>query len=253
MNTMRTISAAVTVLALAGASAASAQQQPPPATPSSVTMPFGGKAFVNVNGGVQTRSSTMTNDFNFPIYGETARVTTSANVDRGPLFDLSAGYRFLPMIGAAIGYSSFSFTGTAQGAASIPNPLFHDRPAAVTINGLGAKRTERNTYLVLLGFIPITDKMELSVFLGPSITRVQQDLIVDASVPAGTQNLVSTIQSQSGTAKGVNVGADLAYQFVEQLGAGFFLRYNGASVDLGPVKDAKVGGLQVGIGARVRF
>lgn len=252
MNTTRTISVLVTVLALACASAASAQQTTP-ATPSQSTMPLGGKAFVNVNAGAQMQSSTINNDFSFPIYTQTATVTTTASVDGGPIFDLSAGYRFMPTFGVAIGYSSFSSTGTAQGAASIPSPAFFNRPAAVTINAADAKRTDRNTYLVLVGFVPITDKVELSLFLGPSFTSVHQDLITDVSVPAGTQNVVSTIQSQSGTAKGVNIGADVAYQFLKQLGAGVFLRYNGGSVDLTTVKAVKVGGLQMGIGARVRF
>ena len=253
MNTMRTFGAAATVLVLASVSLASAQQQPPPATPSSGAMPFGGKAFVNVNVGVQTRSSTLNNDFSFPIYGETATVTTSASVGRGPLFDLSGGYRITPSFGVALGYSHFSTSGTAQGAASVPNPLFFDRHAAVAINAVDVKRSDGNVYFLLLGFMPVGEKMELSMFLGPSITRVHQELIADVSVPAGTQNVASTIQDESGTAKGVNIGADLAYQFQEQLGAGVFLRYNGASVDLGPVKDVKVGGLQLGIGARVRF
>lgn len=252
MNTTRTISALVTVLALGCASAASAQQTPP-ATPNRSTMPLGGKAFVNVGVGVQTRSSTINNDFSFPIYGETATVTTNSSVSRGPLFDLNAGYRFMPSFAAAIGFSAFSHTGTAQGAASIPHPVFFDRPAAVTIAPVDAKRTDRNVYLLLVGFWPINDKTELSVFLGPSFTSVHQELITDVGVPPGTQTVVSTIQSQSGTAKGVNVGADVAYQLLEYVGAAVFVRYNGGSVDLGSVKDVKVGGFQTGIGARFRF
>ena len=252
MNTTRTISVLGTVLALTYASAATAQQTTP-ATTSQSAMPLGGKVFVAVNAGAQTRSSTINNDFSFPIYGQTATVTTTASVGSGPIFDLSVGYRFMPSLGVALGFSSFSSTGTAQGAASIPSPTFFNRPAAVTINAVDAKRTDRNMYLVLVGFVPITEKIELSVFVGPSLTRVQQELVADVSVPAGTQNVVSTIQSQSGTAKGVNIGADIAYQFLKQLGAGVFLRYNGGSVDLTTVQGVKAGGLQVGIGARLRF
>lgn len=252
MNTTRTTRVLVTVLALACASAASAQQTTP-ATASQSTMPLGGKAFVNVNIGAQTQSATMNRDFTFDIYGQTASVTTTATVDGGPLFDLSIGYRFMPRFGAALGYSTFSSTGTAQGAASIPSPLFFNRPAAVTITATPAKRSDRNMYLVLVGFMPLTDKVELSAFVGPSATRVQQELIVDVSVPAGTQNVVSTIQSQSATAKGVNIGADITYALMKQLGAGVFVRYNGGSVDLTTLKSVKAGGLQMGIGARARF
>jgi hypothetical protein len=252
MNTTITIRVLVTVLALACAVTASAQQSTSASTTAN-TMPLGGKLFVNVNVGAQTQSSTSNNDFSFPLYRETATGTTTATVDGGPVFDLSAGYRFVPMFGVAIGYSRFSTTGTAQGTASIPNPLFFNRPAAVTINAVDADRTDRNTYIVLVGFWPIADQMELSVFLGPSFIRVSQDVIGDVAVPAATQNVVSTIERQSATAKGVNVGADLAYSFLKQFGAGFFLRYNAGKVDLAALKDVKAGGLQLGVGARLRF
>jgi hypothetical protein len=252
MNTTRTISELVTVLALACAPAVNAQQTTPAASSQS-TMPLGGKLFVGVNGGAQTRSSSTSNDFSFPLYRETATVSTTASVDGGPIFDLNVGYRFMPKIGVAIGYSSFNSTGTAQGTASIPNPLFFNRPASVAINAVDAKRTERNIYLVVVGFVPITDEVELSVFVGPSGTRVKQELISSVTVPATTQNVVSTVQTESGTVKSVNIGADIAYYFLKNLGAGFFLRYNGGSVDLATLKGVKAGGFQTGVGARLRF
>ena len=250
MNTTRTIRVLVTVLTLGGAATASAQQT---TTAGTATMPLDGKLLVGVNVGGQVRSSTVNNEFSFPLYRETATVSTSSSVGSGPIFDLSVGYRFMPMFGAAIGYTSFSNTGTAQGTGSIPSPVFFNRPAAVTIDGTDAKRTDRTIYLVLLGFMPITDKMEVSGFIGPAATRVKQELISDATVPLGTQNVVSTIQNQSGTAKGINVGADLAYQFMNQVGAGVFLRYISGSADLTTAQDVKVGGLQIGVGARLRF
>jgi hypothetical protein len=249
MYETRTIRVLIAVLTLACASAASAQQKPSTLN----TMPLEGKLFVNVNVGAQTQSHTANNDFSFPIYGQTATVTTTASVDGGALFDLSVGYRVSPKYGAAIGYSGFSSTGSAQGAGSIPSPIFFNRPAAVTINPIDAKRRDRNVYLLLVGFVPVTDEVEVSVFIGPSFTSVHQEFIVDGSVPAGTQSLTTTIQDQSGTAKGINIGADATYQVLKQIGAGVFIRYNGGSVDLASLKDVKVGGFQLGIGVRLRF
>ncbi|HJZ78639.1 MAG TPA: hypothetical protein VKE51_43225, partial [Vicinamibacterales bacterium] len=71
--------------------------------------------------------------------------------------------------------------------------------------------------------------------------------------PPGTQNVVSSVQRESGTAKGVNIGADLSYSFTKLVGAGGFIRYNGGSVDLPSLSDVKAGGFQLGIGARLRF
>ena len=242
MNTTRTIRVLVTVLALGVAATANAQ-----------TMPFGGKLWVGVNAGAQTRSSTVNNDFSFPLYRETATVATTASVSSGAIYDLNIGYRITPMIGAALGYTYFSATGTAQGTGSIPSPIFFNRPASVSIPGTDAKRTDHNIYLVVVGFMPITDKMEVSGFIGPSFTRVKQELINEATVPSGTQTVVSTIQDQHGTAKGINVGADITYQILNQVGAGGFIRYITGSADLTSAQDVKVGGFQIGIGARLRF
>jgi hypothetical protein len=252
MNTTRTIRGLVAVLALACAATANAQQTTTAGT-TTKTMPLGGKLFVNVNVGAQTQSSTATSDFSFPLYRETATVSTSATSDGGPLVGLSVGYRFVPSFGVAVDYSRVSSSGSAQGTASIPNPLFFNRPAAVTINSVDAERTDRSTSVLLVGFLPITDKMEVSVFLGPSFIRASQDLISGATVPPETQTVVTTMQRQSATAKGVNVGADLAYMFLKQVGAGFFLRYNGGKFDLASATGVKAGGFQVGVGARLLF
>jgi hypothetical protein len=241
-------------VALACAPAAVYGQQPTTtATTPQRTSPLGGKLTIGVNVGAQTRSFTSTNDFSFPVYGQTASVTTTSTADGGPMFDVNAAYRVTPMFGVGFGFSSFSRTGTAAGAASIPSPTFFNRPAAVTIDATDAHRSDRNVYIVAVGFLPINETIEMSIFAGPSFTSVRQDLINSVTVPSGTQSVVSSLQSESGTAKGVNVGVDVAYMFRPQIGAGVFVRYNGGSLDLSSASNVKTGGAQLGIGARVRF
>lgn len=261
MKTTRRISVLVTVLALCIAAAAHAQS--PSATAqtnmnqgTSQSSPLGGKLLISVNLGAQTRSFTSTNDLSFPIYGQTATVSTVSAFDGGPMFDISGGYRFMPQFGVGVGFSRFSKTGSVQGAASIPSPVFFNRPAAVTINPVDAQRSDRNVYLVAMYFLPLTDMVELTVFGGPSFTRVQQDLITTVVVPDGTQTVLlpsDAIQRQSGTTTGVNVGVDVSYMVTPRLGGGVFIRYNGGTVDLDSASGVKTGGLQLGIGARLRF
>ena len=100
-------------------------------------------------------------------------------------------------------------------------------------------------------FRPST-KVDVAVSIGPSFIRVTQG-VVAGSIPPGTQSLSLAIASEEATAKGVNVGVDGAYLFTKNLGAGLFIRYNGGSVDLPSAPDLKVGGFQIGVGARVRF
>jgi len=249
-----TISVAVTVLALTCAGAATAQ----PAAKSTAaqtgsTMPLGDKVFVAVNVGAQTGSRTISKDFSFPLYNETATATTTANVGGGPIFDISGGYRITSQFGVALGYSHFGDTGTAQGTASIPSPTFFNRPAAVTIPAVDSKRTDNTTYIVAVGFVPVGEKTDLALFIGPAFTKVSQDLIYTISVPSGTQNVVAPVHTEGATAIGINIGGDLTYQFMKQVGAGVFLRYIGGSVDLPSASDVKAGGFQFGIGARFRF
>jgi hypothetical protein len=212
-----------------------------------------GKVFISVNGGGQTQARSVDNTFSIPIYGQTATVATTTTVPRGAIFDVSGGYKVMPNIGVAVGFSTFSATGTTAGAASVPSPIFFNRPLAVTIPESPAARKDRSVYVLLVGFVPITDKVELALSIGPSFIHVEQSLIASVSIPAGTQNVNPTQQTQSGTAKGINVGADLTYMFVKQVGAGAFIRYNGGSIDLESAPGLKAGGFQLGVGARLRF
>ena len=235
------ISALMIGLTLAFGSVASAQSM------------LDGKLFINVNGGAQTQARSVDNSFSIPIYGQTATVATTATIPGGGIFDFSVGYKVMSNLGVAIGFSTFSGTGATGGAASVPSPIFFNRPLAVTIPETPAERKDRSTYVLVVGFVPITDKVDLALSIGPTFIRVEQPLIASVSIPNGTQNVNPTIQTQTGTAKGVNVGADLSYMFLKQVGAGVFMRYNGGSVDLQSAPGLKAGGFQVGIGGRLRL
>jgi len=212
-----------------------------------------GKVFINVNGGAQTQSRSVENTFSLPVYGQTATVNATATSPSGGFFDLSAGYKVMPSIGIAVGFSTFSGTGTVAGAASVPSPIFFNRPAAVQIPESPAEHKERSVYVLLVGFVPVTDKVDVAPSIGPAFTRVEQSLITAVSIPAGTQNVNPTIQTQSATAKGINVGVDLSYMFIPNVGAGAFMRYISGSADLDSASNLKAAGFQVGVGGRFRF
>ena len=250
MKTIRDI-AVVTGLCLVSASVASAQA---PAAAQTTPSPLNNKLFVNVNVGGQTQARVINTNFTVPnIYGETAALAATATVDGGPLFDFSIGYRFMPRIGVSIGYSRYNKAGSVFGAASVPNPVFFNQPAAVTITPRPAAHSEKSVYALVSFFVPIDEKLEFSLFAGPSGTRVTQELINGFTIPAGTQSILSTIGGESGTAMGVNAGADLAITLYPHVAVGGFARYNGGKVDLPSAPDLKVGGFQAGGGVRLKF
>ena len=135
----------------------------------------------------------------------------------------------------------------------MPNPLIFDSPRTTTANVADLKHSERGVHLQVLWFFPITNQVDVSLSLGPSFISVSQDVVSTVTIPPGTQNATPVVSTEKKTGVGVNLGIDGTYLFTRNFGAGGYLRYAGASVDLPSVADLKVGGFQVGVGGRVRF
>ena len=243
---------------LAGAATTAAQT----ASTTAAQTPFQGKLFVGVNVGAQTQSRTLDNSGNLSVFAQNATWTTSQSIPNGPLFDLSVGYKVWRNLGVAVGFSRFSRTGTLVGSATIPNPISFNGPTTqLAISEVDAKRSDRNVYLVAMWFFPVAEKVDVALAIGPSFTRVRQDLLIDSqpfrenivrAAVAGS-SITPIMTEQSGTAKGINIGADAQYMFTPMIGGGVFIRYNGGSVDLPNAPDLKAGGFQLGIGARLKF
>jgi hypothetical protein len=227
---------------LASSSTAAAQAT----TPTSV--------FIDINGGAQTQSRTLTTSSSFPLYGETAVVNAAGAVDGGGLFDISGGYQVTPRLGVAVGFSIFSKSGDGSLVASIPDPIFVNRPAVKTTDATDLKHRETATHLMAVYPVPlhIMDKVETRISGGVSFFRLSQD-IMSATVPPGTQTANVATTEESGNATGGNVGVNINYMYKPNYGGGIFLRYAGASVELPSAGKVRVGGFQLGAGARLRF
>jgi len=231
------------MLIAAGAANASAQTQPPPAN----------VGFLNVSFGAQPGSHDVSTSQSFPLYGETATLTTAQENGSGAMFDITAGYKLRPSFGVAVGFSNFSNTTDATASTSIPDPLIFDRPASATTTVSNLDHSERGIHLSAVWFMPVSDKIDVALSAGPSFIMVKQDLVSSITVPAGTQTASLNVTSEKATGIGVNLGADGTYMVTRNFGVGAFLRYAGAKVDVGPVDGLSVGGFQVGGGVRMRF
>jgi hypothetical protein len=243
MTTTKILIVAV-LSAAAGSELRGQSSQVPPAPPS--------LGFVNVNVGVQPSSRSVDVDQSFPKYGETVTVRTSQKIGSGALFDISGGYRVWRNVTAAIGFSNMSKSADAAGTASIPHPLFTNAPVTAAIAQSGLNHSEHIVNLQALWVFPVTNEFDVTLALGPSIFNVKQE-IISVSVPDGTQSADQIVSSESKTAVGVNIQVDGNYMVTRRFGAGAFVRYAGRTVDLPSVPDVKIGGFQVGGGARVRF
>lgn len=211
------------------------------------------KVFVNVNVGAQLSDRSIDTSASFPLYDETATAASTQAVSGGVLFDFSGGYRVWRDFFVAVGVSSFGDTEVANVTASIPDLLLFNQPKTVTATVPDLTRREIGVHTQLVWFAPVAEKVDIALFAGPSFIRLKQELVTTVTVAANTQNATPVVVSQSGSAVGVNLGVDGTYAFTPHVGAGLFLRYVTGSVDLPAFADAKVTGVQFGVGARLRF
>jgi Outer membrane protein beta-barrel domain len=208
--------------------------------------------FLNVSLAAQTQSRDIESSSSFPLYGETARIAVAQRVGSGPVFDVNGGYHVTRNFAVGAGFSTFSRTSTGSIAASIPNPLVFNRPATINLEQSGLKHSEVGTHIMALWFMPVTTEFGVTFSGGPSFTHVKQD-IASATVVTGTQTANVNVQSQTGTAAGINVGLAGHYMFRPHYGGTAFMRYVSGSVDLPDASDVKVGGFQIGLGFALRY
>jgi hypothetical protein len=209
--------------------------------------------FVSISGGGQFQSRTFQGTSTFTLFNEPGLVTANQTVGSGFVFDASVGYRVWRRLSAAIGVSTFRGTGTAAAIVQVPDPLRVGQPGIKTLSAsdygdLSQVTTAVNFQVVWIR--PLTDKLDLWLFIGPSIIRVSQEVAAATETPDPT----AAIQNESETtAKAGTVGVDVSYRLNDRYSAGIFVRYAGGEVDLPSVPKLKIGGAQAGGGVRIRF
>lgn len=215
--------------------------------------PSESKAFASISAGTQVQTQTFSNSSSFPLFNETATVASSQNIGRGFVFDIGGGYHVRSHFAIGVGVWTQSGKGAAGVSASLPDPVVFNKPKTVAITTSDLKQTSVGVNLQFMWTAPLTDKIDLTIFGGPTFVHVSQD-VGSLTVTPNTQNAVAAVTTESAsTGKAGNVGLDLAYRVTDRYGVGAFVRYAGGTADLPSVKGLKVGGVQLGIGARIRF
>jgi hypothetical protein len=226
-----------------------------PQLASAQTMQWTDKGYVTINGGAQAGSHNLDSSSSFPLYDETATVSTSQKVKSGGFFDIGGAYRVWGK--NLLGGVSFSHTASSSDVtlnASIPDPIVFDKPRTVNSSQSGAKHSENAVHLAAIWMIPVANKIDVGVFGGPSIFSVKQDLVSTLTVNEPGPTVSAPLVRASKTTVGANLGVDVQYMVTKQWGAGVLARYTVGSASLaGATKKLTTGGFQFGAGARVRF
>lgn len=213
------------------------------------------QGFFNVNFGFQTGSRSLNTTTTFDIYEETGSVSSTQDVEGGPLFDVSGGYKVWRNLALGVGYSRVSSSSGLSLTGSIPDPVFFDRPRPVTATAGDAEHTEQAIHLQGVWMVPVTDTFDVGVGFGPTIFMIKQDIPTALSVsePGPTVSSV-TVSDVSKTTVGFHAGVDMTYLVTRRAGIGVNARYVWGSADLEGTDDSlTLGGFQIGGGVRIRF
>ncbi len=239
----KTICVRVTLIALALMVAATARAQ-------GQTSPDN-RFLLNVSVGGQVQSHSFTTANTFPMFDETASFSAAHKVGAGFLFDINGEYPVWRRIAVAAGFDTFHKSNAASLTATIPSALFYNSPTTTVVNTSNLAHTEVAFNLSAVYRLPVTSKVEVALFVGPSFIHTGQDLVQSIDVP----DLVTPtplVTHQSATATGYNVGFDARYRMTNRYAVGLFVRDVSGKARLESAT-VKVGGAQVGAGVRVGF
>lgn len=218
------------------------------AAPAGVDRPV----FLDVNVGVEGAPNAVQTSSSFPLFGEVGAAATRQEPGASAIIDVRAGYRVSGRLGVALAVSGTQSESVGRAAASLPSPIRFASPSVVNFDTPGLKRRELGYHLQAVWFMPVRGNVMLAIFGGPSFVHLQQGLI-SVSIATGTQTASLNVTNESGTATGGHIGVDITRPFSSRLGAGIFIRYVAASLDLPSAAGMKAGGVQGGVGVRVRF
>ena len=218
--------------------------------------------YLFVNGLFEGGSSAFTQSQSWTYFGEnaTAKVDYPARSAAG--FDVAGGYRVWRNLAVGAGLTFVHRATPAAYTGSIPNELYLNRPTAVS-GSFAASNSETGVHLQLAWGIPVSPKMLVLLYAGPSIFSVSQTVMqsqgftVSSVYPYDVTTATLVTSDGSKTALGFGAGADLSYYVSKSVGVGGMIRFTRATANVAvtgqPSVAVSAGGLQVGGGIRIRF
>lgn len=219
------------------------------------TMQWTDKGYVSVNVGAQTGSRDLGTSVTFPLYDETATVTSTQRVKSGAFFDIGAAYRVWGQnLLAGVSFSHTSSDTNVAVSASVPDPIRFDQFRSVSATVSGAKHTENVVHISAIWMIPVAHKIDVGVFAGPSIFSVKQQIIGTPTIIEPGPTVATPLNDVKKSSGGFHAGVDVQYMIAKKWGVGGLARYAwGSATIAGASEKLTLGGFQIGAGARARF
>jgi hypothetical protein len=211
-------------------------------------------------GALVTAGSGFAGQRRFTEFAEEGRIDADYARGTGPAFELGLEYALGGRFGVAASFNLVGGGTSTTYEASLPHPLYLDRPRRATGDLDGLSYGERTLHLALT-YRRGRGRIRYGAFAGPSYGSVRVELVdrvqYQQSFPFDEVQVTGVPPvSHRGAGFGYNVGAELDYRWRSRLGAVLRLRYHRLGPELpetaGTV-DIDAGGLQVGAGLRLSF
>jgi hypothetical protein len=218
-----------------------------------------GRLSAFVGGTLAAAASDFAGQRTFTEFAEEGRLDADYSRQTGPGFELGLAYALGRHFGVAASFNLLERTLGSTYTASIPHPLFLDRPREATGSADGLSYRERGWHLDLL-LQSERGRLRYAAFAGPSYVRVEASLLEPLqyrqAYPYDSVEVTSVPRaSASASAFGFNAGGTLDYRFGQRVGAGLLVRYHQVRAELPQTPEDLVkidaGGLQIGLGLMI--
>ncbi|MCY4027059.1 MAG: hypothetical protein OXH75_12200 [Acidobacteria bacterium] len=225
---------------------------------------FAGRFGVHVNGASQGGVRRSTGSLGFRAYDEDARLESTHVIGGAGMIDVGGSLLLWRGLSVGAGYAQLATSDRTTVTGRVPHPLRHGTFRDLSVQELSLAHRRRVTHAFFAWRLPVAERIEASVFAGPSFYNVSQGVVSNVTVreaggPPFETVRVDLVQTGEHTrnAVGGHVGVDVAYMPTRHAGVGFVVRYASATVDLPGARTGglslPVGGAEVGGGFRFRF
>lgn len=218
---------------------------------------------VIANGSWNAATAGFSDSRSYTEFAETATLKSSYATKSvvGP--DLGVQVTLLHGLGVFAAFSAANHNESGSFDASLPHPLYLNRPRTLSGDLAGFKSKE-SVFHLDLAFAATNGHLDYGLFAGASVFTVEADIADSVNYtqvyPYDTVTLNQVVAKRTKDSPiGFNAGGRLDYRFgsSRRLGLGVQLRFSGASAKLqasdGRTVSIDAGGFQAGIGARLYF
>jgi hypothetical protein len=231
------------------------------AIPVSAQTGWGPRSRIGFSIGAQLDTERLSQSVSLDEYLEPAPVTARLPKKALASFEGGLATNLYGPIGVGLALSYMSNRDDAAVGAGFPHPFYFDRLRDVS-GAVGVQHTELVTHFNLV-YLVASPSVEFSLSAGPSVFKIDQDLVVDVDFDEAYPYDVATFLS-AGTERaqqtkvGYNVTADVTWKASRYWGLGGLVRFSRAQIAYttvggSNVTEMEVGGFQAAGGIRLMY